>query len=108
MENFVTSYGIYLAYFAIVVAVLGALAFPLIQMFQNLKKARMALLGIGIVVVLFLVCWLLSGDAEFSVGDTTVAGPKMRVVEAAIFTFYSLLAVSIVAILYSSISRYFK
>jgi hypothetical protein len=108
MESFITSYGIYLAYFAIVVAAAGAIAFPVIQMVQNFKKAKIALVGVGIAVVLFLICWVFAKSEAFTIGEITVAESQMKILEAAMFMFYSLLAISIIAIIYSSVSRYFK
>jgi hypothetical protein len=87
---------------------LAALVFPLIQIFQQLKKAKTILIGIGLAVVLFSLCYVLASDAPFKMGNTEVAGSQMKLVEASMFAFYALLATSILAILYSSISRYFK
>ena len=107
-EYIVVSYVIPLAYVGLGIATLSALFFPVIQMFRDLKKAKTAFIGIGAVVVLFVICFLLAGKQDFSVGEIHVAGGQMQVVEASIFTFYILLTVSVLAILYSSVSRYFK
>jgi hypothetical protein len=108
MENFIVSYIIPLAYLALGIAALGAVVFPVIQMLQDLKKAKTALIGVGAVVVLFVICYLLADNQPFTVKEISVTGGQMKMVEASIFTFYILLTGSIVAILYSSVSRYFK
>jgi hypothetical protein len=108
MEDFLISYIIPLAYIALGIAALGAIAFPLIQMFSDLKKAVTTFVAIGIVIVIFLVCYALSANEPFTIHDKTVSAGQMRFIEAAIYMFYLLLVGSGLAILYSSVSRYFK
>ena len=108
MEDFLISYIIPLAYIALGLAALGAVAFPIIQMFKDLKKAITTFVAIGILVVVFFVCYSLSANEPFTKGDTYVAAGQMRYIEAGIIMFYMLLGGSILAILYSSVSRYFK
>ena len=108
MEDFLISYIIPLAYIALGIAALGAIAFPLIQMFSDLKKAITTFVAIGILLVIFLVCYALSANEAFTVKDTTIPAGQMRFIEAAIYMFYLLLVGSGLAILYSSVSRYFK
>lgn len=104
--DFVTAFGLPLAYIALVLGALAAIVFPLLQMFQDLKKAKAALFGIGAVVVLFVLCFLLTGEEE-AVGELATAG-QMKMVEASMFAFYVMLAVSVVSVIYSTVSRYFK
>ena len=108
MENFIVSFGIPLAYVAFGIAILGIIGFSAFQMFQDLKKAKTALMGIGIMVFLFLLCFILAEKKEYTVGEIYVPAGQMQIVEASMYSFYILLAVSIIAIAYSSVSRYFK
>ncbi len=108
MTDFIVTYGIYLAYFALVVATLAAIIFPLIQMFQDLKNAKTAFIGIGAVLVVFFLCYLLADEKSLTIGDVVASAGQMKMVEASLYSFYILLATSILAILYSTISRYFK
>ena len=96
------------AYICLGIAALAAIVFPLVQMFQDWKKAKTALIGVGALAAIFLICYLLSDYQEFTIGTSYVAAGQMQLVEASIFTFYVLLSVAVVAILYSSVSRYFK
>ena len=107
METFAISFIMPLAYIGLGVAALSAIAFPLIQMFQDLKKAKTTFIGIGAVVVLFLICYLLAGNQDFTVGEKALAGGQMKLVEASLYTFYCLLMIAVLSILYSSVSRYF-
>ena len=108
MEDFLISYVIPLAYIALGIAALGAIVFPLIQMFSDLKKAIATFVSIGIVIAIFLVCYALSANEAYTVKDVTVPAGQMKFIEAGIYMFYLLLAGSCLAILYSSVSRYFK
>ena len=108
LEHITVSYGIPLAYIALGIAVLGVLVFPVIQMFQDLKKAVTTFMAIGILIVVFMVCYFLSANEPFSIGDIHVVAGQMRFIEAGIFLTYILLGGSVLAILYSSASRYFK
>ncbi len=108
MTDFIVTYGIYLAYFALVVATLAAIIFPLLQMFRDLTNAKTAFIGIGAVVVVFFLCYLLAGKEPLTIGEIVASGGQMKMVEASLYVFYILLASSILAILYSTISRYFK
>jgi len=108
MQDFIISYIIPLAYVALGVAALGAIAFPLIQMFSDLKKAITTFVAVGIIAVVFIVCYFLAANEPFTIGDYHVEAGQMRFIEAGIFLFYLLLVGSGVAILYSSVSRYFK
>ena len=108
LEQITVSYGIPLAYIALGIAAIGIIGFSVLQMVQDLKKAMIALVAIGILVVLFVVCFVLSANEPRSVGDTYVAAGQMRFVEAGIIMFYMQLAISAVAILYFTILRYFN
>ena len=108
LEQIAVSYGIPLAYIVFGVAALGAVAFPVLQMIQDLKKALTMLVATGIIVVIFIVCYALSSNEPHRVGDAQATAAQMRWVEAGMFMFYLLLAGSTIAILYSSVSRYFK
>jgi len=108
LEHITVSYGIPLAYIVLGIAFLGVIIFPLIQMFQDLKKAISTFVAIGILVVVFFVCYLLSTNEAFSIGEINVSAGQMRFIEAGIYLIYLLLAGALVAILYSSVSRYFK
>lgn len=108
MSDFIISYVIPLAYIAFGIAALSALAFPFIQMFSDLKKARNAFIGVGALVVIFIICYAMAGDSDFTIGQIHVAGSKMKVIEACLYAFYTTLFASVGAILYSTISSYFK
>ena len=94
IENIAISFGIPLAYIAIGVAALGAIAFPIVQMAQDLKKSVVTFISLGILALVFLLCFLMATNASYSVGDIHVSAGQMRFVEAGIIMFYVLLATS--------------
>lgn len=108
LEYITTTFGIPLVYFLFVCAAASAIFFPAIQMFQNLKKARTALIGIGIIVILFSICYLLADRQEFTIGDITVAANQMKFIEASIYLVYILFTGTVLSMIFSSFSRYFK
>ena len=108
LESISLSFAIPLAYICLGIAALSAVMFPVIQMFQDLKKAKTALIGVGFMVIVYLVCFLIADKAEFSVGEKHVGAAQMRLVEAGIFMFYALLVISALAITSSSLTRFLK
>ena len=108
LEHIAVSYGIPLAYIGLGIAALGAIVFPIIQMFQDFKKAGITFLAVGLLAVVFIVCYVLSANEPFTIGEIHVEAGQMRFVEAGIIMVYLLMAASLIAILYSSVSRYFK
>ena len=108
LEQITVSYGIPLAYIGLGIAAASVIIFPVVQMFQDLKKAARALIGIGIVAVLFVICFLVAEKKEFSIGDIHIVASKMQYVEASIYMVYVLLFTSLLAILLTPISRHFK
>ncbi len=104
MSDFIVSFGIPLTYFILGIAALAAIVFPAVYMFQDLKKAKTALIGVLAMVVLFLICYVIS---DGTATDKATAG-EMKMIEASLYTFYSMLAISMVSIIYASVSRYFK
>ena len=108
LETIALNYVIPLAYISFGVAALGAIVFPLVQMFQDLKKAITAFVAIGIIIVIFFVCYAFAAAEPHVVGDQSATAGQMKFLEAGIFLTYALFAGTFVAIIYSSVSRYFK
>ena len=108
LEQITVSYGIPLAYIGLGIADISVIIFPVIQMLQDLRKAARALAGIGIVAALFVVCFLLADKKDFSIAEIYVAANQMQIVEASIYMVYILFITSVLAILLTPISRYFK
>ena len=105
----------YLMIFAYVifgVTLLSAVVFAVLPIFKNFKKAIPVLLVIVGAVAFYFVCYMLASGEPFTIttgtGDSTTSGGVMKFVEANMFMTYIVFAVSILAILYSSVASYFK
>lgn len=106
MADFMTNYGIIICYILLAVAVLTAVVFPIIQLIQNPKGAKGALLGIGALVVVVGISYALSsGDAAAHL-EITPEGAKQ--VDTGLFAFYILASVAIVSLVYSEVAKLFK
>ena len=112
MEDIIVDYGLIFTYIVFGIGVLSAFVFPAIQLFQNLKKALTALAGVCGLVLLYLLFYMLASSEAFTIstgtGDTTISAGVMKFVEANLFMTYAIFAFSVLAIVYSSVSNYFK
>jgi hypothetical protein len=104
----------YLTYWAYVLtflSVIFAIGFPAIQIFANPKagiKAMVSVVGIG---VLMFVAYQLGDDTIMNIAGYN--GPdnvpsRLKVTDMGIFSMYAMVVGSVVALLYSEISKLFK
>ena len=108
LEQITVNFGIPLAYIVFGIALLGMIVFPVLQMVQDFKKALSAFVAIGIILVVFFLCYALAANEPFTVQDINVAAGKMRFFEAGIFLIYLLFCGAFLAILVAPLSRYLK
>ena len=103
MEAFV-NIGLFLAYILIGVCILAAVLMPLAKAFGDPQSLKKMGLGIGGLVVVFLVSYLLSG------GEATddVSASTVKLVGASLTTFYILAALAILGIVYTEIKKAFS
>jgi hypothetical protein len=99
------------AYLLTLLSVLVAIGFPAIQIFSNPKsgiKALLSVIGIG---VLMFAAYQLGDDTIMNIAGYNGTGnvPKtLKLTDMAIFSMYAMVAGSIIALLYSEISKLFK
>ena len=108
MTDFILNFGIPLVYVALAIAVLSAVAFPVLQMVSDFKKAKTAIAGVGVLILVFLLTYMLAGNQPLTTNYATVPGEQMKLIEASLYMVYILFVVSVIAIIASSVSRYFK
>ena len=90
-----------MSYILISVCVLTAIGMPLVKAFSDPSALKKTVIGIGGVVVIFLISFFASkGEAT---DKETVA--TIKLIEAGLITFYILLIVSIASILYTEIRK---
>jgi hypothetical protein len=92
------------------IASITAIVFPLINMAQNPKSAKNALIG---VVALAIVCgigYALAGSEEFFTldGKLLADASSSKYSEAGLIAFYIMGAAAIVAVVYAEVSKMFK
>lgn len=106
MADFMTNYGIIICYILLAVATLAAVVFPIIQLAQNPKNAKGALVGIGALVVVLGISYVLAADNNPSNIEITADAAKQ--VGTGLYAFYLLSAVAIIAVVYSEVAKFFK
>ncbi|MCF8461936.1 MAG: hypothetical protein K9G46_14540 [Flavobacteriales bacterium] len=106
MADFMTNYGIIICYILLAVAVLAAVVFPIIQLIQNPKGAKGALVGLGALVLVLGISYALSSDVVPADLAITPAGAKQ--VDTGLYAFYILSAVAVIALVYSEVAKLFK
>jgi hypothetical protein len=106
MADFMTNYGIIICYILLAVATVAAVVFPIIQFAQNPKNAKGALIGIGALVVVVAISYVLASDNNPS--NMEISAEAARQVGTGLFAFYLLSAVAVIAVVYSEVSKFFK
>jgi len=107
--------GLYLSYLLVIVAVVGAAIAPVVLAVLNgdtksLMKAGALTVGL---LVLFGVCWGISGDEvtpiyENATSMITIDAGVSKSVGGGLYMFYIMFAVSIVAIIWAEVSKFFR
>ncbi len=101
--------GIYLSYIFVGVALVAAVVLPLVNALKHPAGLVKSLMGVGGLVVLFIIAYSLSGSevsAKAIAMGVDDAGSKM--IGAGLILFYFVLVVATVGIVFSEISKAFK
>ena len=101
--------GLYITYALIFIAVASMIVFPIFHMLREPKLLLRSAIGIGIVVVIFVVSYAMA-DSEVNLkaaalGITTTTS---KLIGAGLIMFYITLILSIIGLIYSEISKAFK
>ncbi|MBP9151416.1 MAG: hypothetical protein KBF73_03955 [Flavobacteriales bacterium] len=106
MADFVTNYGIIAAYILLAIAAFGAIGFPILDMIKNPKGTKGALIGVGIIVLIFGISYALGSDENPS--KIKISGGTAKLVDTGLYSFYILSLIAIVVTIYSEVSKVFK
>lgn len=90
------------------IALLAAVVFPIAGMAKDFKSAKNSLMGIGILIVIYIIGFVVSDGESYSIGDRVVEGTVSKHSEAGLITFYAMIAMAIGTIIYTEISKAFK
>jgi hypothetical protein len=103
------SWGLYLGYVILGVAVVATIVLPLINTIKNPTNLMKSGIGIGVLVVVFAISFALS-DSQLSpigkgLGETE---ESVKWIGAGLIMFYIALFAAIIGLVYSEISKVFK
>ncbi len=110
-EPNVTNSFIFYTYILIGITLLLTIFFSLRNLILNPKGLKMSLIALGIGVVLVIIAALLADDTVLNLPHYKGEGNVPRTLlwtDIGLYVAYFLLALAIIAILYSEISKYFK
>jgi hypothetical protein len=107
MSDFITNYGILASYLLLAIAVLGAIGFPILELAKNPKGAKGALIGVGLIVVVFGLSYALSSDVNPATKIEITPG-AVKMVDTGLFSFYILALVAVCVTIYAEVSKMFK
>lgn len=109
MQNTFINLGIILTYILLFVTVLAALIFPLIQTFGNLKAAKNGLLGVGALLLVFLISFLVSPAETGTFYDKFGISPTLsKAIGGGIIATYIIFIGAAISILYTQVAKFFR
>lgn len=106
MGNFMANYGIILTYILLAAATIAAIAFPIMHLVANPKKAKQVGMAIGALLVVYILAYVLASDevtehyAKFDVTNT-----QSKQVGTGLFVFYILALGAVVSALYTEVGK---
>lgn len=93
--------GLFISYILIGVCVLAAVGMPLVKAFGDPDSLKKMMIGVGALVVVFVVAYLVADGS--TTGDESATTAKL--VGAGLFTFYILAVGAIGGIVYTEIKK---
>lgn len=101
--------GFIVTYILLLVAVLASIAFPLIQTFGNLKAAKGALIGVGMILAIFLISYLVSPAETGAFYNKFGISPTLsKVIGGGLVATYLFFIGAAGSILYASVMKFFR
>ena len=100
------NYGIIICYILLGIAVAAAVIFPIMQLAQNPKGAKGALIGIVLLAAVIGISFALSSDINPS--KMEISPDDAKKVGAGLYAVYILGAVAIISMIYSEVSKMIK
>ena len=100
------NYGIIITYILLAAATIAAIAFPIMHLVANPKKAKQVGIGLGTLLVVYILAFLLASDevteyySKFNVTDT-----QSKQVGTGLIVFYILAAGAVISALYTEVGK---
>ena len=87
-----------------------AILFGLYQYFTNFKDKKQQTIGLGVFIIILAVAYMMAKKQPVTADllDRGVTSNQLLMTDSGLYTFYILLAVAILAIVYSEVSSLFK
>ena len=105
----VINIGLYVSYVLMGIAILSAIVLPLINSMDDTSSLIRAGIGVGIVLVLYLISWAISGNEVIDAYIKWDIGEGIsKAIGGALIMMYILFLVAIVGIIYTEISKAIK
>jgi hypothetical protein len=109
MEVFVSEFGIYLAYVLFAIALVAAIILPLIKALDEPKHLMKAGVGVGGLLVVFLISWLIADNEVTAMYTTKDVGEGLSQLVGGVLTMmYLLMGIAFAAIIYTEINKTLK
>ncbi len=104
------NFGIFLAYGLMAIGVIAILVFAITRMISNPAAAKNALIGLGGLVVVAGISYAVSSgeDANTVFAKLEVSEGTSKTVGGGLVTFYVLMGLAVLSILYVEVTRLFK
>lgn len=101
--------GFYVMYALLFIAVACMVVFPVIHMLREPSALIRSAIGIGVVVVIFVLSYVLADSAvNLKAAAVGITPTSSKLIGAGLIMFYITLAGSAVALIYSEISKALK
>ena len=109
IDQIISDYGLIAAYVLTLLAALGAIVLPLIKSIDNPKSLLGTLLGLAFLAVLFVIGYALAGnEVKPNYINFNVDEGISKVIGGVLTMFYLLFGLSILSILFTEVSKFFK
>ena len=103
------------AYILLGVTAALTILFSIYQMATDFRAAKQGLLGVGFIILLFFIAYLMASDeipqflgADKFVADGTLTSSSAKWIETGLYGTYLSFGIAVVSLIYSSVSRLFK
>lgn len=101
---------IYVAYLLIIVAALAALVLPLVNSFNDPKQLVKGLIGIGILLLTFIIGYLISGDEITGtyIKNGVDTSNASKLIGGSLIAMYMFFIVGFASIIVTEVTKLFK
>ncbi|WP_250633008.1 hypothetical protein [Rhodoflexus caldus] len=100
---------LYIMYILLFVAIASAVILPIIKSLSEPKTLIRSGIGVGIILVLFVVCYLIAdGTVLKNKAYEGISENTSKMIGASLLMLYVMFFGAIIAVVYSEVSKFFK